>query len=110
MAMKWMVKEIAELRGIMNARALGRLADVPPTSIYQIWSGEAKRVDLETLNKLCTALRVPLALLLEHVPEAVEPLPGSEAAQGEGVKTRRTSSSSKPKGSAKQSRAAAIGG
>jgi DNA-binding Xre family transcriptional regulator len=108
--MKWNVKEIAEMRGIPNARALGRLAGVMPTSIYPIWSGEAKRVDLETLNKLCAALRVPLALLLEHVPEAVEPLPNSEAGQGEGTKARRTSSESKPKGQAKQSRAAVVTG
>jgi DNA-binding Xre family transcriptional regulator len=108
MSMKWMVKEIAEMRGITNARALGRLADVLPTSIYPIWSGEAKRVDLETLNKLCNALRVPLALLLEHVPDAVEPLPDTEKEQG--AKPRRTSSGSKAKGSPKQARAAVIGG
>lgn len=102
--MKWNVKEIAEARGIMNARALGKLAEVPPMSIYQIWDGSAKRVDLGTLNKLCTVLRVPLALLLEHVPDEIEPLP--TPGQGEGTKARRTSSESKPKGPAKQARPA----
>jgi DNA-binding Xre family transcriptional regulator len=109
MSMKWSVKEIAELRGITNARALGRLADVPPTSIYQIWSGEAKRVDLETLNKLCTALRVPLALLLEHVPDEIEPLP--EQGQGESASKRRSSgSSAKSRRESKQSQAAVTAG
>jgi DNA-binding Xre family transcriptional regulator len=76
--MKWNVKEVAIMRGIDNARALGKLAGVPPMSTYQIWNGEAKRVDLETLNKLCNVLRVPLALLLEHVPDSVEPLQGPD--------------------------------
>ena len=108
--MRWNVKEIAEARGITNARALGRLAGVPPTSIYQIWDATAKRVDLETLNKLCTVLRVPLALLLEHVPDVVEPLPGSESEQ-QGDKARRVSSvRSKGKRESKQSQAAVTAG
>jgi DNA-binding Xre family transcriptional regulator len=107
--MRWNVKEIAEMRGIPNARALGRLAGVLPTSIYPIWSGEAKRVDLETLNKLCTVLRVPLALLLEHVPDEIEPLPTS--GQGESAEARRGASvSSKPRRQPRQARAAVVGG
>jgi DNA-binding Xre family transcriptional regulator len=108
MAMKWNVKEIAEARGITNARALGKLAEVPPMSIYQIWDGSAKRVDLGTLNKLCTVLRVPLALLLEHVPDDIEPLPGP--GQGESTKTRRSSGPLKVRRESKQARAAVVGG
>ncbi len=73
--MKWKVKEIAELRGFNNARALGTATGIPPMSMYQIWNGEAKRADLATLEKLCVELRVPLALLLEYEPDVVEPLP-----------------------------------
>jgi DNA-binding Xre family transcriptional regulator len=107
MAMKWSVKEVAELRGIHNARALGKLAGVPPMSIYQIWSGEAKRVDLETLNKLCTVLRAPLAWLLEHVPDDVEPLPGSESRQGDSTEASRESSPVKTKPTSRKTRSTA---
>lgn len=75
--MVWKVKEIAEARGITNARALSAKAGIPPMSMYAIWNGTATRVDLATLEKLCKELRVPLALLLEYIPEVIEPLPSS---------------------------------
>src|SRR5947199_6773010 len=93
MPMEWKVKEIAEARGIMNARALGTATGIPPMSIYQIWNGEAKRADLTTLEKLCVVLRVPLSLILEYVPDVVEPLPGdtrrSPAAKSESKPARK---------------------
>src|SRR5262245_34644418 len=84
MPMKWKVKEIAEARGYTNARALGTATGIPPMSMYQIWNGEAKRADLATLEKLCIFLRVPLSLILEYVPELVEPLPGAAGSKPEG--------------------------
>lgn len=75
--MKWKVKEIAEARGITNARALSTATGIPPMSMYQIWNDQAKRADLTTLEKLCVMLRVPLSLLLEYVPDVVKPLPGA---------------------------------
>lgn len=88
--MKWNVKEVAEARGVKNARALGKLAEIPPMSIYAIWNGEAKRVDLDTLNKLCNVLRVPLALLLEYTPDIVEPLPSGEPAKSAPVERAKS--------------------
>lgn len=101
--MKWKVKEIAEARGITNARALSTATGIPPMSMYQIWNGQAKRADLATLEKLCVMLRVPLSLLLEYVPDVVEPLPG--ATEPTGAKAGRAASTRK-KGAAHKARRA----
>lgn len=46
-----------------------RLAGVSYTAVDRLYRGTAKRVDLETLDKLCIALECDLTDLFEFVPD-----------------------------------------
>ncbi|HYL97951.1 MAG TPA: helix-turn-helix transcriptional regulator [Blastocatellia bacterium] len=77
---KWTVSEVARRAGIKNARDLARLARVHLNTAYGIWNGTAKRVDLATIDRICTVLQVKPGQLFEHdaEPDAVarRPLKG----------------------------------
>jgi len=73
--MRWTVRQVAEAKGIKNARELGDKIEASYSSIYPIWNGTAKRVDLETLNKLCNLLDVPIGMLLSHIPDGSKEKP-----------------------------------
>jgi len=79
------VKEIAETRGFKNAKQLADAAGIRYKSMYPIWNGTARMVGLDTLERLCVALRVQAGMLFEVIPDSdIEALPG----QGEtGKKT-----------------------
>ena len=51
------VREIAEKRGITTAYQLQRDLPASPSVAAQLWSGDFKRVDLGTLDKLCKLLK-----------------------------------------------------
>lgn len=73
--MKWTVRQVAEAKGIKNARELADRIGTSYSSIYPIWDGSAKRADLGTLNKLCNFLDVPIGMLLVHLPDkSIEPV------------------------------------
>ena len=46
---------------------LANLAGVHYTTISPLWNNTAKRIDLETLDKVCTALKCPPSELFEQV-------------------------------------------
>jgi DNA-binding Xre family transcriptional regulator len=69
MAMKLIVKEVAEKEGIASAYELSMKTGVHVTSMYKIWSGEARMIGLDTLDKLCTVLNVKPGQLFEHIAE-----------------------------------------
>ncbi len=52
------VRAIAESRGIRNAHALAALLQVSPSVAARLWSGDFRRVDVATLDRLCAQLRV----------------------------------------------------
>lgn len=53
----------------MSIATLARLSDVPYTSLFELYHGRAKRVDLKTLNSICRALNVQIGDILEYVPD-----------------------------------------
>jgi DNA-binding Xre family transcriptional regulator len=67
--MKLTVKEVAIAKGIKNAVQLGEKANIPLASIYRIWNGTARMIGLDTLNRLCNVLDVPVGMLITHIPD-----------------------------------------
>ncbi len=52
-----------------TVRSLAEDIDLSPSVITGLTSGRAKRVDFETLNKLCRALKVGPGDILEYSPD-----------------------------------------
>ncbi|MFP5260895.1 MAG: helix-turn-helix domain-containing protein [Blastocatellia bacterium] len=111
--MKWTVKEVAQRAGIKNARELADRAGIHLNSAYGVWNNTARMLALDTLDKLCTLLKVKPGQLFDHeaepglLPQASEPTP----ARNESVKPRRSSgASAKSKRESKQARAAVVSG
>jgi DNA-binding Xre family transcriptional regulator len=108
--MKLMIKEVAEAKGYRNAKDLADQLGMSYSIIYPIWKGEAKRIDLATLEKLCKALQVQPGMLIMFIDTEALGSDSSSAPVVERDNKRRTSSPSKSKSPAKQTRAAVIGG
>jgi putative transcriptional regulator len=53
----------------MSIAELGRQTGIPYTSLFELYHGRAKRVDLKTLDRICQALNVPVGAILEYQPE-----------------------------------------
>jgi DNA-binding Xre family transcriptional regulator len=66
------VKDIAEARGIKNAKQLADACGLHLKSAYQLWKGEARMIALDTLESLCKTLRVQAGVLFEIIPD-IEP-------------------------------------
>jgi DNA-binding Xre family transcriptional regulator len=62
------VREVAEARGIRSSYELQNIAKLAPTMAVRLWRGEVTRFSVETLDKLCVALRAEVGELLVHVP------------------------------------------
>ena len=67
------VKDIAEARGIKNAAQFAHACDIHLKTAYQLWKGEARMIALDTLENICTALRVQAGVLFERIPDAEAP-------------------------------------
>lgn len=52
-----------------TVRSLAEEIDLSPSVITGLTSGRAKRVDFETLNKLCRALNVKPGDILDYTPD-----------------------------------------
>jgi DNA-binding Xre family transcriptional regulator len=63
------VKEVAERAGITNAKELSVKAGLYYRTCYLLWHGKTRRIDLDTIEKLCTLLEVRPAQLLEFEPD-----------------------------------------
>jgi putative transcriptional regulator len=50
----------------MSIAELERQTGVPYTSLFELYHGRAKRVDLKTLDKICSVLGVGVGDILEH--------------------------------------------
>jgi putative transcriptional regulator len=53
----------------MSIAELERRTGIPYTSLFELYHGRAKRVDLKTLDRICKALGVTPGDILEYVPE-----------------------------------------
>ena len=67
--MRLTVKETAQARGFKNAKELADKMGMSYNSIYPLWKGTAKRVDLATLSKLCKVLNATSGLLMVYEPD-----------------------------------------
>ena len=56
--------------GITSANQLRVQAGLHAETAYKLWEGSATRVDMATINKLCNLLRVPVGMLMEHLPDS----------------------------------------
>ena len=63
------VREIAEQRGITNPFALSRATGINYANTYKLWHSEQRMISMETINRLCIALKVKPGQLFEYKPE-----------------------------------------
>jgi DNA-binding Xre family transcriptional regulator len=66
MVIKTKIRELAESRGVKTAYELHTLTGLAINATYRLWGDEFTRLDLETINKLCNALRCKPADLFEY--------------------------------------------
>jgi len=64
------VRELAEKKGIKNPLQLSEASGVPYAACHAIWNGEQKQISLQTINKLCKALRVKPGSIFHFSPDA----------------------------------------
>lgn len=64
--MRWKLRELAEAKGF-NAHSLALAAQLSYGSVRPIWLNEARRADLDTIDKLSAVLQVEPGALLERV-------------------------------------------
>lgn len=77
MPVRWQLKEIAEPER-WTARKLALQAGLAYNTVWLIWTGKARRADLETIDALCRILKVkPGDLLTWHEEEIPPPQGGS---------------------------------
>src|SRR5437764_1298714 len=88
MSMELIVKEVAEREGFASAYELANKTGIPVNSMYRIWSGKARMIGLDTLDKLCTVLNVKPGQLFQHEAEP-DKLPGGSSAQTAPAKSAR---------------------
>jgi DNA-binding Xre family transcriptional regulator len=69
MVVKFTVRELAEKKGFQNPRQLSEASGVPYAACYAIWNDTQKQIALETINKLCEALKVKPGQLFEYETE-----------------------------------------
>ncbi len=69
------IREVAEQHQF-NASSLSRKADLAYGTVWQLWNDPARDVSLRTLEKLATALGVPVTDLIDDQP------PGDNARHG----------------------------
>ena len=62
------IREVAEKRGIMTAYQLQKALNVSPSLAAKWFSNELKMIGIETLDRLCTALRCKPNDLLRYEP------------------------------------------
>ena len=103
--MKLMIKEVAQAKGFKNAK---HLADemseffgvrISYATIYPLWDDKAQLWSRDTFDKLCTFLKVPAGMLIQHIegewslqePEAGSRQPARKASSSRKIQksTRR---------------------
>ena len=110
--MKLIVRQVAEREGIRNPLELSQKSGIAYASCHRLWNEDVKQIGIETIERLCTLLKVWPNQLFDYKPEpdllpqASEPTP----ARNESAKPRRSSVSAKSKRESKQALAAVVSG
>lgn len=62
--------KVAELMGKhkLTKKALADITGIRPNTISALWHGTIKRLEIEQIDKLCTALNCQPGDLLEYIP------------------------------------------
>ncbi|HEY6333117.1 MAG TPA: helix-turn-helix transcriptional regulator [Blastocatellia bacterium] len=78
--MKLNVKELAQVKGISNARELARLAGIPPSVAYNYWENRVHNYNRFTLEKIARSLDVNASMLIgeEREPSGKKPASGGK--------------------------------
>lgn len=66
MPLRWRLKEVAEPER-WSARKLAIKTGLAYNTVWGIWTNKTRRADLDTLEKLASALDVPVTDLIETV-------------------------------------------
>lgn len=77
------VKEAAEREGYNNANELSEATGLPYETCRKLWRGEAKRIDLGTMERLCDLLRLRPGQLFDYEYEPDKPKRKARAKKGE---------------------------
>lgn len=72
MAVKIKLDRVMFENGNMKVPELVELSGLNKNTLYSFYKGDIKRVDMETLDKLCVALNCEIGDLLEHVKEETD--------------------------------------
>ena len=56
----------------MNQKTLSNLTKIRPATISKMYYGETKRVTLEQINNICSALDCEISELFEYIPDKEE--------------------------------------
>jgi DNA-binding Xre family transcriptional regulator len=54
---KVQIAEVAQRRGITTAYQLQKALNIPPAMAAKLWKGDFKMIGLETIDRLCKALK-----------------------------------------------------
>ena len=87
--MRLNVRDVALRQGIATAYELSKRTGVQVTSIYKIWSGEARMIGLDTLDKLCTVLNVMPGQLFDMLPPSPDLPPAPERSKNAPRRVRK---------------------
>ncbi len=71
------IANVAKRRGIKTAYQLQKALDVPPSQAAKLWKGEIKMIGLDTLDRLCRALKCKPDKIFVYEPE-VEDVDGQD--------------------------------
>ena len=67
------VREAAEREGYDNPNLLSEATGLPYETCRKLWRGEARRIDLNTIERLCDVLRLRPGQLFDYEFEADKP-------------------------------------
>ena len=67
------VRETAEREGYENPNRLSEATGLPYETCRKLWRGEARRIDLNTIERLCDVLRLRPGQLFDYEHEPDKP-------------------------------------
>jgi DNA-binding Xre family transcriptional regulator len=69
MVVRLSIRELAEKKEFSNPRQLSLATGIPYAACHALWNGEQKQISVETINKLCEALKVKPGQLFDYTPD-----------------------------------------
>ncbi len=73
---RWKLKEIAEAQDY-NPHSLSLAAQLSYNTVRPMWLNNARRADLDTIDKLSRVLNVEPGALIERVPDQAQAAPST---------------------------------